>query len=58
MLDLLAKDDCHWQKIVEEVSKTYQVSNWMSIRSVLQALKNAGVLTRFPDISIEKYVRP
>ena len=45
-----------WEEVVKKVKEYYDVTNWLSIRAVLQELRDAGLVKRVDDIFDEVYV--
>lgn len=51
-----ARQEKEWQTIVEEVSKEYQVQDWMDVRFILQKLLDSNRIKRTDSVEVEKYV--
>ena len=51
-----ARFELPWQQIVTNVKKEFEVTNWIHVRRVLQALINQGFVKRTDDVHNEVYV--
>lgn len=44
-----------WKTIVEKVEASVDVTDWMSVRNVIQGLVNRGAIKRVADVHREAY---
>ena len=55
---ITATEGIKWSDITAAIESEYQVKNWLTmVRTPLQALKNAGLLARTPDLNSEVWYR-
>jgi hypothetical protein len=53
--DSTAESPADWKVIVERVKALVDISDWMTVRNVMQRLVNNGALKRVPDVRREAY---